>query len=71
MRPADIQVLCQLDKTCQSLMRSTMNQLQLSAHAYHRMLKLSRTIANLTGEEKIAPAPLAEVSQFRPKLVIM
>lgn len=68
MRPADIRVHCQLDKTCQSLMRSAMNQLQLSARAYHRVLKLARTIADLAGEEKIAPTHLAEALQYCPKL---
>ncbi|MFN2151465.1 MAG: YifB family Mg chelatase-like AAA ATPase, partial [Anaerolineales bacterium] len=44
MRPAEVREYCQLDATCNSLMRTAMNQMQLSARAYHRVLKLARTI---------------------------
>ena len=71
MRPAQIRQYCQLDETCNSLMRSAMNQMQLSARAYHRVLKLARTIADLAGEENIAPTHLAEALQYRPKLGMM
>lgn len=68
MRPAEIREYCQLGETSNSLMRSAMNQLQLSARAYHRVLKLARTIVDLAGDEKIAPTHLAEALQYRPKL---
>jgi len=71
MRPAQIRQYCQLDETCNSLMRSAMNQMQLSARAYHRVLKLALTIAGLTGVEQIAPTHLAEALQYRPKLGLM
>jgi magnesium chelatase family protein len=45
--------------------------MQLSAHAYHRILKLARTIADLVGEEHILPTHLAEALQYRPKLGMM
>jgi hypothetical protein len=41
IRPADVRNFCQLDDTYQSLMRSAMNQLQLSVRAYHWILKLN------------------------------
>ena len=68
MHPAEVRKHCQLDDTCRSLMRSAMNQLQLTARAYHRVLKLARTIADMAGSECIQPAHLAEALQYRPKI---
>jgi len=45
-----------------------MNQLQLSARAYHRVVKLARTIADLAGSETILPTYLAEALQYRPRM---
>jgi magnesium chelatase family protein len=67
MRPAEVRLFCQLEETGRSLMRTAMNQLQLSARAYHRILKLARTIADLAGSEEIAPQHLAEALQYRPR----
>ena len=70
MRIAEIRQFCQLQDEGQSLMRSAMSQLQLSARAYHRILKLSRTIADLAGSEEIQSTHLAEALQYRPKLML-
>jgi magnesium chelatase family protein len=67
MRPAEVRKFCALDDTCRSLMKTAMSQLQLSARAYHRVLKLARTIADLAGSEQIGPAHLAEAIQYRPR----
>ena len=67
MRPAEVRQYCQLDDTGRSLMKSAMSQLQLSARAYHRVLKLARTIADLAGAEAIGPTHLAEALQYRPR----
>lgn len=71
MRPADLRNYCQLDVKSNALMKTAMQQLQLSARGYHRVLKLARTITDLAGAEVIAPDHLAEALQYRPKLMLM
>jgi magnesium chelatase family protein len=70
MRVAEVRQHCQLQPEGQSLMRSAMSQLQLSARAYHRILKLARTIADLAGCEEIGSVHLAEALQYRPKVMM-
>jgi magnesium chelatase family protein len=67
MRPAQIRKYCVLDDPSQTLMKTAMRQLQLTARAYHRVLKLSRTIADLAGEPDITQVHLAEALQYRPR----
>ncbi|MGA7732442.1 MAG: YifB family Mg chelatase-like AAA ATPase [Chloroflexia bacterium] len=67
MRPAEIRDHCDLDPAGQSLIKAAMRQLHLSARAYHRILKLSRTIADLAGSDRIEAAHLAEAVQYRPR----
>ena len=50
---------------------TAVRQLQLTARAYHRVLKLSRTIVDLVGSEEITQVHLAEALQYRPKLDLM
>jgi len=69
MRPAEVRQFCLLDDAGRALMKTAMSQLNLSARAYHRVLKLSRTIADLAGSEAIAPQHLAEALQYRPRLM--
>ena len=52
-------------------MKSAMTQLQLSARAYHRTLKLALTIADLAGSDSIQTTHLAEALQYRPKLLAL
>jgi len=70
MRVGEIRQFCGLQAEGQSLMRAAMTQHNLSARAYHRILKLARTIADLAGSEEIQSAHLAEALQYRPKLMI-
>jgi magnesium chelatase family protein len=70
MRIGEVRQFCSLQPEGQSLMRSAMSQLNLSARAYHRILKLSRTIADLAGSEEIQSPHLAEALQYRPKMML-
>ena len=67
MGPAEVRRHCRLDAAGEGLMRAAMRQLHLSARAYHRVLKLARTIADLAEREAIEAAHLAEALQYRPK----
>jgi len=71
MRVGEVRQFCRLQEEGQSLMRAAMTQLNLSARAYHRILKLARTIADLTGSEEIQSVQLARRCTFgRPKIMM-
>jgi magnesium chelatase family protein len=70
MRVGEIRQFCKLPDEGQRLMRAAMTQLNLSARAYHRILKLARMIADLAGCEDIQSVHLAEALQYRPKLML-
>lgn len=67
MSPTEVRAHCQalLDDDARALLRLAMSQLSLSARAFHRTLKLARTIADLAGAETIAAPHLAEAIQYR------
>jgi magnesium chelatase family protein len=67
MIPREIREFCSLDNECQSLLRGAAQQLGLSARAYHKVLKLSRTIADLAGEKTIKTSHLGEALQYQPR----
>jgi len=67
MGPAEVRQYCEVDQAGKSLLRAAMQQLAMSARAYHRILKLARTIADLAGSERIETAYLAEAIQYRPR----
>jgi magnesium chelatase family protein len=67
MGPGEVREYCPLDDPGKTLVRQAMSQLQLSARAFHRVLKLARTIADLNHEQDIVPSCLAEALQYRPR----
>jgi magnesium chelatase family protein len=67
MSPAEVREHCGLDETAQGLLKAAMKQLYLSARAFHRILKLARTVADLEGANTIQANHLAEAIQYRPR----
>ncbi len=67
MGPAEVREYCKLDEAGKALVKAAMTQLQLSARAFHRILKLARTIADLDGSDAIKTHHLAEALQYRPR----
>jgi len=67
MTPVEVREFCQVEPEAQSLLRAAMKQLALSARAFHRILKLARTIADLAGAPTIGASHLAEAIQYRPR----
>ena len=65
MQAKDIRKYCQLDEQSQELLKTAITKLGLSARAYDRILKVSRTIADLMGENEIQPDHISEAIQYR------
>ena len=65
MSSKDIKAFVPLDTDSESLLRMALTELNLSARAYDRILKVSRTIADLAGAEKVDATHLSEAIQYR------
>ena len=70
MGPAEIRQFCRVDEAGKALLKAAMQQMHLSARAYHRIIKLARTIADLAGSEEIRTAYIAEAIQYRPRRML-
>ncbi|GCE02882.1 YifB family Mg chelatase-like AAA ATPase [Dictyobacter aurantiacus] len=68
MGPAEVRSFCDVDTGGEKLLKAAMQQLHLSARAFHRVLKLARTIADLAECDIIAANHVAEAIQYRPKI---
>jgi magnesium chelatase family protein len=67
MTPAEIRELCHVEDAAQSLLQAAMKQLYFSARAFHRILKLALTIADLDNSNIIKAHHVAEAIQYRPR----
>jgi magnesium chelatase family protein len=65
MESKDIKEYCQIDAAGTELLKTAMNRLGLSARAYDRILKVARTIADLSGNIEIKNEHLSEAIQYR------
>lgn len=68
MRNQELRKFCVLDEPSINLLRTATHQLHLSARSYNRILKLSRTIADLAHSSNIQLEHIAEALQFRTKV---
>jgi len=70
MTPTEVRDFCQVEEAAQSLLKAAMKQLYLSARAFHRILKLARTIADLENSDIIKTHHVAEAIQYRPRSLL-
>ena len=70
MTPKEVKEFCTVEPAAQSLLRAAMKQLHLTGRAFHRILKLSRTIADLEHSDIIKTHHMAEALQYRHKEMI-
>lgn len=68
MGPAEVRDFCNVDAAGEKLLKAAMQQLHLSARAFHRVLKLARTIADLANCDIISTNHIAEAIQYRPRV---
>ena len=69
MTPVEIRDFCHIEASAQGVLKVAMKQMSLSARAFHRILKLARTVADLESAGTIQVQHLAEALQYRPRLL--
>lgn len=68
MTTRDVKKFCEIDDNSRSIMTSAVATMDLTARGYFKVLKIARTIADLSGESKISTTHIAEALQYRPKV---
>ena len=71
MGPNEVYQFCKMDEQATNLVRTAMTRMHLSARVYHRLLKLSRTVADLSGDEMINASHVSEALTYRPKALVV
>lgn len=67
MSTKDVKVFCPLSLDCRTMMLTATSSMNLTARSYFKVIKIARTIADLSGEKEISVSHLAEALQYRPK----
>ena len=65
MTPRQIKKYCETDDESQDLLRQSINELGISARAYHRIIKVARTVTDLENSAKIMAQHISEAIQYR------
>jgi magnesium chelatase family protein len=65
MGPRELRKYCRLDQSSSALMKAAVKRLGLSARAFHRLLKVARTISDLAGGDSLTTEAVAEAIQYR------
>jgi magnesium chelatase family protein len=68
MGPAEVREFCHVEPSAEKLLKAAMQQLHLPARAFHQVLKLTRTIADLAGSKMFMATHIAEAIQYRPRV---
>lgn len=68
MNNKQLKQFCNLDQQSILLLKQAISKLNLSVRAFHRVIKIARTIADLEGSEKIKSNHVAEALQYRPQV---
>ena len=68
MNVKDLTILVKLSKEVRQLLDESAERLELSARAYHRVIKIARTIADLENSPEIKANHILEAIQYRPKV---
>jgi magnesium chelatase family protein len=65
MTSRQVREYCRLDATCRTMLRNSVEEMGLSARAHDKILRVSRTIADVAGDEDINETHLAEAINYR------